>query len=87
MAWPKLEKVDCIGFSRILLPYIKAALEAKSVEWIEDTCKLFMELGTGQFRWAGCVWELEEMAEWVTSIRLVSGHINNQDLTAAVLRG
>lgn len=61
--------------------------KVKSVVWIEDTCKLFMELGTGQFMWAGCVWELEEMTEWVTSIRLISGSIDNEDLTAVVLRG
>lgn len=88
MAWPdNLKRVKCEGFSNSILPIIRKAVDDERVEWIPGTQKLFVDLGTGQFKFAGCVWELEEMTEMVTRVSLLKGQLKTEDLTFAVLRG
>lgn len=87
MSWPREHegKVACYGFPESYLPAIQRAVDEGMVKWIKSD--LFMDLGSGQFTWAGCTWELEEMRECVTSISLIKGKPSAEDLTAAVLRG
>jgi hypothetical protein len=86
MAWPsKINHVVCYDFPRSILPIIKMAIDQEMIVW--GKCDLFMSYGTGQFTFADCLWELAEMNELVTSIRLLKGNPNSEDLTAAVLKG
>lgn len=86
MAWPdKLSKVKCTGFDKKYLPVLKHAIDNDLIKWGE--CKLFIDLGTGEFTFAGCRWEMTEWSETITDIRLISGKIKEQDLTAAMLKG
>lgn len=83
MAWPELNMVSCRGFNRKILPIIAKAIDDEQVEWIKESCSMFGE----DFKYAGCVWHMEEFDEWVTSISLKEGTITDLDLTVAVLRG
>lgn len=87
MSWPREHegKVQCIGFHSNYLPAIMRAVDEELVTWGKSD--LFIDLGTAQFNWAGCTWEMTEMRECVTSIRLIKGQPNAEDLTVAVLRG
>jgi hypothetical protein len=86
MSWPdKLSHVDCIGFPKEWLPVIADAVDNQKVKWGKND--LFIDLGTAQFEWADCTWEMTEMRECVRSISLLKGKPNAEDLTAAVLRG
>lgn len=87
MSWPRKHegKVKCYDFPDSYLPAIMKAVDNRMVKWGQSS--LFMSMGTAEFDWAGCTWEMTEMQECVTSIRLVKGKPTEQDLTAAVLRG
>jgi hypothetical protein len=87
MSWPEAHegKVTCSGFPDSYLPSIKRAVDNKMVKWGESS--LFMALGSAQFEWAGCTWEITEMQECVTCIHLIKGKPTAEDLTAAVLKG
>ena len=85
MAWPTLDKVDCRNFPTKFLPAIKRAMDEKMVTW--GRCSMFADSCGADFEWAGCKWHMEEISEWVVSIRLVEGNLNSEDLTAALLRG
>ena len=87
MSWPEAHKgtIACIGFDKKFLPVIQRAVDEKMVVWGKN--HLFMDLGTAEFDWAGCTWEMTEMRECVTALRLVRGKPTSEDLTAAVLRG
>lgn len=87
MSWPEKHegKVRCIDFPEKYFPAIKQAIDNEMVTWGKST--LFMYLGTAEFEWAGCTWELEEEQECVISIRLVKGKPREEDLTAAMLKG
>lgn len=87
MAWPELNRVSCQGFNRKILPIIAKAIDAEQVEWIKESCSMFAESFGGDFRYAGCIWHMEEFNEWVQSITLKEGTITDLDLTIAVLRG
>ena len=85
MAWPiNLNHVHCEGFSRALLPAIKDAVESRQVVWTRDP-SLFAESCHGWFSWAGCEWMLAEITELVVAIEHISGDLNSEDLTVAVL--
>lgn len=87
MAFPSINEpqVLCQGFPKKYFPALKRAIQDKKVKWGKNS--LFVDICIAQFEWAGCVWELEEMRETVCSITLISGEPNEEDLTAAVLRG
>lgn len=82
---PHEGKVSCIGFPEKYLPAIQRAVENNQVEWGKTS--LLIDICTAEFYWVGCLWELEEMRETVCSISLIHGKPNEEDLTAAVLRG
>ena len=87
MSWPEPHegKVKCIGFPEAWLPAIMSAVDNQMVKWGKND--LFMDLGTAQFDWAGCTWEMSEMRECVGALQLVKGKPCSEDLTAAVLKG
>jgi hypothetical protein len=68
-----------------MLPVLKRAIDEDMVKW--GKAKLFIDLGTAPFEFAGCEWELTEMTEMVTSVSLLKGSPDSEDLTAAILRG
>ncbi len=84
MAWPDLNRVDCIGFPKSYLPVIADAMKRKKVEWGKSS--LFESAGFAEFTWAGCLWELHESFELVISVSLLKGTPIDEDLTAAVLK-
>lgn len=86
MAWPKLEKVSCHGFTRSLLPAIKIAIDAGTIEWNRKTIQYGARFVKGQFHWCYCTWEMQEANDYIISIRFIDGLLDNEDLTAAVLR-
>ena len=86
MSWPKLKFVDCIGFSRKLLPILQTAIDNKEITWLPDSFKLYLDHGSGNFEFAGCIWDLYEVREIVVSIILISGTPNREDLTAMTLK-
>ena len=87
MSWPEAHegKVSCIGFPKKYLPAIMNAVDNKMVKWGKSS--LFISMGSAEFEWAGCTWELTEMQECVTSIALLKGTPTGEDLTAATLTG
>jgi len=87
MSWPYEHepKVRCIGFPETYLQAIMNAVDNQMVVWGKND--LFMSMGTAQFDWAGCTWEMTEMQECVTAIQLVKGKPIAEDLTAAMLKG
>jgi hypothetical protein len=87
MSWPTENegKIRCIGFPEKYLPAIMNAVDNKIVKWGKSD--LFMSMGTAQFDWVDCTWELTEMQECVESIQLIKGKPTDEDLTAAVLKG
>lgn len=87
MSFPREHEhqVDCNGFPEKYLPAIRHAIENKQVIWGKSS--LYISLGIAEFEWAGCIWELVEMQEMVTSITLLKGDPIDEDLTIAVLRG
>ena len=87
MSWPEKHegKVTCFGFPESFLPSIKQAIDRKMVKWGKSS--LFISAGSAEFEWAGCTWEMEEMQECVTHIKLLKGTPIGEDLTAAVLKG
>ena len=87
MSFPSINepKVLYQGFPEKYLPVIKKAIEEKQVKW--GKTRLFITQCHAEFEWAGCTWELEEWQEMVSSITLISGQPNEEDLTVAVLRG
>ncbi len=85
MAWPKHEYIDCIGFPRNYLPLVIRAIDERMVVW--GRAMAFAESVSSSFIWAGCVWEVDEFSEYIASIRLVSGTLDSEALTAAILKG
>jgi hypothetical protein len=77
--------IRCTGFPRELLPAIIQGLDGKMVVWgrSRGCCAAF----TTSFTFAGCEWEIDELNEYVEAIKLVSGNIDAEALTAAVLTG
>ncbi len=87
MAWPiNINHVSCYGFSRNILPVLIRVIDDHSVQWINNTTILIGGVATGRFRFAECIWELEETNETVRSVKLIEGTVNSEDLTAAVLK-
>ena len=87
MSFPRnSDQIRCNGFSRAILPILIRAIKNAQVNWLEDTCKILLNIASGQFVFKDCVWEIIEIDEVVIKITLIEG-IPNQDLTAAVLRG
>jgi len=85
MAWPdNLDHVDC-NFPKAYLYTLKTAIDNGQVKWGRSTG--FCEYFSSTFEWAGCEWELDEMTELVTSVRLIKGKIDPEVLTIAVLKG
>ena len=85
MAWPKDRYIRCQGFSEEFLPAIKIALDGKMVVW--GRSRGFCAAFTTSFTFANCEWEIDELNEYVEGIKLVSGNIDAEALTAAVLTG
>lgn len=83
--WPKEEYITCRGFPKSYLPIVQQAIDGKMVEWVRSSgfCASF----TSTFKWAECEWELEELNEIVTGIKLIKGTIDPEVLTATVLKG
>lgn len=85
MAFPNdLRFVRCNGFNQKILPAIIRAIDADQVVWGE--CNTFIDESIGQFLWKNCVWELSEIKETVISVKLLTGKLDDPDLTAMVLR-
>lgn len=76
-------KVMCIGFPDTYFPALKHAVENQLIKW--GKCNLYVGSCVAEFEWASATWELQEMNECVTAIRLLKGTPNEMDLTAAVL--
>ncbi len=87
MSWPykNEHEVSCFGFPHKYFPAIKYAIDNQEVKWGKNS-NLFMELYVAEFYWVGCTWEFTEMNERVTSIRLIEGIPNHEDLTVAILK-
>jgi len=85
MTWSKNRYIRCQGFSEEFLPVIQQALDGKMVVW--GRSRGFCEAVTTAFTFAGCEWEIDELNEYVESIKLVSGEIDAEALTVAVLKG
>ena len=86
MAWPNdLKRIKCKGFNSAILSAMKNALDRDDVKW--GDCHLWADESIGHFHWANCEWEMIEICELVKSIELLSGHIDDPDLTLLVLRG
>jgi hypothetical protein len=87
MSWPRENEgeVWCIDFPQPYLSMIKTAVERGMVKWGKND--LFMGMGTAEFEYAGCTWELVEMNECVTSITLLKGKPSIEDFTFAALKG
>jgi len=90
MPWPREHegKVQCINFPDRYLPAIKNAVDNRMVKWAQ--IRMFMYGGSAEFEWAGCTWEIEEIREiqeYVTYIKLLTGTLTEEDLTAAALKG
>jgi len=85
MIWPGYEHIKCVGFSKNLLPIIFNAVDSEQFHWIGYHA--LADVGVAKFRWFDCEWEITEYMEVVGMIELISGDINNQDLTALVLKG
>lgn len=83
MPWPKFEHIHCIGFDKKYLPALKIALDFKVVVWGRSNG--FCEGFTTYFSWAGCEWSVDEYSEIITGFRLISGEIEPETLTAAML--
>lgn len=83
------ENIRCIGFPRQILPILLFAIMNVNGEigWDEDSIKTFGNAAVGRFEWLGCCWELKEFVEVIHSIELISGKLDSEELTAAVLRG
>jgi len=85
MAWPQdLRTVKCVGFNQKILPAIADAVEKEYIQW--GDCKTFIDESSGQFLWKNCVWEISELRETVYLVRLLTGRLDDPDLTALVLR-
>lgn len=87
MAWPDKNEppVECIDFDSSYFPAIKQAVDAELVEWGET--KIYVGYGTGEFKWANCTWKIEEHYERVTTLQLVDGTPNREEMILSVLRG
>jgi hypothetical protein len=85
MAWPKDRFIRCDGFPESFLPVLKQALDGEMVVWGRSSG--FCEAFSTEFSFAGCEWIIDELNEYVTGIRLKSGSIDAEALTAAILRG
>lgn len=85
MTWPKNRYISCIGFDRKYLPVIQQALDGKMVVW--GRSHGFAEAISVEFSFAGCNWQLDEVSEYLTGIRLLEGKLTEEDLTAAILKG
>lgn len=83
MTWPKDEYIHCIGFDKKYLPVLKMALDSKLVVW--GRSHGFAEAVSCEFKWAGCLWQMDEVSEYVTGFRLLEGTIEPEALTAAML--
>ena len=84
--FPKPNFIHCEGFPRVLLSSIIFAIKNADVEW-EVGSDIMGDRVIGRFAWYGCVWELEEVSEIVCRIQLISGSLDNEDLTVAILKG
>jgi hypothetical protein len=85
MAFPTdLRDIKCQGFNQRILPAIADAIEREHVQW--GDCRTFIDESYGQFVWKSCVWEISEIRETVYRICLLSGRLDDPDLTALVLR-
>lgn len=69
----------------MILSPIKNALGRDEVEW--GQCSSWIYESTGHFKWAGCEWKIIEIQESVRSVELLSGTLDDPDLTVIVLRG
>ena len=75
MAWPsKISEVTCVNFHRCFLPHLKRAIDSKQVKWNHNLL-FFINASSGQFEYKGCLFEIEEWNETVTSITLLKGNI------------
>lgn len=84
MAFPNdLRFIKCYGFNQKILPAIVKAVDDREVIWGE--CNTFLDESSGKFCWKDCVWEISEIRETVFSIKLISGKLDDPDLTALVL--
>lgn len=77
MAWPKVDKIACHGFSEKVLPYLIMAIDRYDAIWDPDT---------ETYSWINCRWSVETISIYITSVWLVEGIIDSQDLTAAKLK-
>jgi hypothetical protein len=85
MTWPKdLSFIKCDGFNQKILPAIIDAIDGNCVQWGE--CNTFVDKSCGQFLWKNCVWEIIELKDTVYLVRLLTGRLDDPDLTALVLR-
>jgi hypothetical protein len=83
MSWPDdLNFVEVTGIPRAILPAIKEALDTNNVIWTHSC-----SMDYGYFTWMNCNWLIEERYEVVRHVTLFEGVLDNQDLTAMVLRG
>jgi hypothetical protein len=83
MSWPNERYISCTGFDRKYLPVIQRALDGKMVVW--GRSHGFAEAVSVEFTFAGCHWQLDEVSEYVTGIRVLAGSFTEEDLTAALL--
>ena len=83
MNWPKFEHIHCIGFDRKYLPILKMALDSNLVVWGKSSS--FFDGFTTEFSWAGCQWAMDDFIEIIMGFTLVSGKIEPEALTAAML--
>ena len=85
MAWWKRSGVVCNNFPKGLLPLLAEALENGQAVWVEKDMVGFNT--RGRFSWMGCLWHIEENGAKVASLTLEEGDLDNEDLTALILRG
>jgi hypothetical protein len=70
MAFPdNLGDVDCVGFDRLVLPYLVTALADKRVKWLDH--KMFASHTVADFEYLGFIYRLEEHFELVTRIKKI----------------
>jgi hypothetical protein len=85
MSWPQdLRFIKCYGFNQKILPAIADAVVEDRVVWGE--CSTFVDESVGEFLWKNCTWEIQERRETVCSVRLLTGTLDDPDLTVLILR-
>jgi hypothetical protein len=79
-------KTFYINFPEEFRQHVKNAVQAEQVKWDRKSLSLLAGSGAGQFDWAECTWQLEEIFEEVTSITLIKGNINEEAIIIAKLK-